>query len=85
LVGIFSVLMWFDSLLVSTKANAMVASVIFGAGGTIISIASLSITTDLIGDNTNSGAFVFGAMSFTDKLSNGLVVAALQQFSPCEM
>jgi len=28
------------------------------------------------------GAFVFGAMSFTDKLSSGVAIAAIQQFSP---
>ena len=48
-------------------------------------ITSLSITSDLIRDNNNSGAFVYGAMSFTDKLSNGILIALLQQFSPCQM
>ena len=38
---------------------------------------------ELIGQNIESGAFVFGAMSFIDKLSNGLAVASFQQFSPC--
>jgi len=28
------------------------------------------------------GAFVFGAMSFTDKLSSGVAIALIQQFSP---
>ena len=30
-----------------------------------------------------SGAFVFGAMSFTDKLSNGVTVLMIQKFHPC--
>lgn len=41
-------------------------------------VTSLGTTSDLIGDNTESGAFVYGAMSFTDKLSNGLFVMAIQ-------
>ncbi len=40
-------------------------------------------SADLIGQNTRSGAFVFGCMSFVDKLSNGIAVAILQQLSPC--
>lgn len=41
-------------------------------------VTSLGVTADLIGPNTESGAFVYGAMSFTDKLSNGVVVMAIQ-------
>jgi hypothetical protein len=77
--------MWFKTLLFNYKVNAVVASVLLGCGGSTILITSLSMTTDLIGHNTNSGAFVYGAMSFTDKLSNGIVVALFQQFSPCGM
>ena len=32
----------------------------------------------------NSGAFVYGSMSFTDKLSNGIAVALIQYFHPCK-
>lgn len=31
-----------------------------------------------------SGAFVYGAMSFTDKLSNGIAVVLIQHFHPCK-
>lgn len=54
-----------------------------GAGGSIMLITSLSITADLIGPNVESGAFVYGAMSFTDKLSNGVAVMLIQYFNPC--
>ena len=30
-----------------------------------------------------TGAFVYGAMSFTDKLSNGVAVQLIQIFHPC--
>ncbi|KAI0214324.1 Major facilitator superfamily domain-containing protein 12 [Lamellibrachia satsuma] len=31
----------------------------------------------------SSGAFVYGALSFTDKLSNGIAVLVIQQLHPC--
>jgi len=43
-------------------------------------VTSLGITADLIGLNTESGAFVYGAMSFIDKLSNGVAVTLIQTF-----
>lgn len=53
-------------------------AILMGASGSIILITCLGITADLIGDNAQSGAFVFGAMSFADKLSNGIVVVIVQ-------
>jgi hypothetical protein len=49
-----------------------------GACGSIILVTSLGITADLIGDKTDSGAFVYGIMSFTDKLANGIAVVIIQ-------
>ena len=56
---------------------------LLGAGGSVMLVTSLSITADLIGPNVESGAFVYGAMSFTDKLSNGLAVMLIQNLNPC--
>ena len=42
-----------------------------GSGGAGMLITSLSITAQLIGKNTESSAFVYGAISFVDKLSSG--------------
>lgn len=53
-------------------------AILMGASGSIILVTCLGITADLIGDNVQSGAFVFGAMSFADKLSNGVVVVIVQ-------
>ncbi|XP_076336059.1 major facilitator superfamily domain-containing protein 12-like isoform X1 [Tachypleus tridentatus] len=58
-------------------------AVLIGIGGSTMLVTSLSITSDLIGKNTSSGAFVFGAMSFLDKLSNGLAVLIIQDVHPC--
>ncbi|KAI1283167.1 Major facilitator superfamily domain-containing protein 12 [Halotydeus destructor] len=51
---------------------------LLGVSGSIMLITSLGITSDLIGHNTTSGAFVFGAMSFLDKVSNGVAVMSIQ-------
>lgn len=53
-------------------------SVVIGMSSTTILITSLAITNDLIGSNTDSGAFVFGAMSFVDKISNGVSVMVIE-------
>ncbi|KAF5305314.1 hypothetical protein FQR65_LT07739 [Abscondita terminalis] len=55
-----------------------IVAVLFGAGGSIILVTSLGITADLIGDKTGSGAFIYGIMSFTDKLANGVAVIIIQ-------
>lgn len=57
---------------------------LIGIGGALILITSLSFVADLIGDFTASGAFVFGAMSFTDKLANGVAVEIIQAVHPCK-
>ncbi|KAI1891607.1 hypothetical protein AGOR_G00145530 [Albula goreensis] len=60
-----------------------VAAILLGAGSATILVMSLSMTADLIGDQTQSGAFVYGAMSFTDKVANGLGVIIIQGLHPC--
>jgi len=55
-----------------------------GAGGSTMLITSLAVTADLIGSHVESGAFVYGAMSFTDKLSNGFTVFLVQYLHPCQ-
>ncbi|XP_022096604.1 major facilitator superfamily domain-containing protein 12-like isoform X2 [Acanthaster planci] len=59
------------------------AACLLGAGGSTLLVTSLALTSDLISHNTESGAFVYGAMSFTDKLSNGIAVIVIQYFHPC--
>ncbi|GAA6092369.1 major facilitator superfamily domain-containing protein 12 [Tachysurus ichikawai] len=60
------------------------AAALLGAGSAVILVMSLSMTANLIGDQTQSGAFVYGAMSFTDKVGNGLVVMIIQSLYPCQ-
>jgi Na+/melibiose symporter-like transporter len=60
------------------------ACILLGIGTSTTNICSFSLTSDLIGLNTECGAFVYGIMSFTDKLANGIVIAVIQQFNPCK-
>ena len=60
-----------------------IAAALFGAAGSAVLITSLSLTAELISNNTESAAFVYGAMSFTDKVSNGLAVMVIQHYIPC--
>ena len=56
-----------------------------GFGSSTMLVTSLSVTADLIGDNRESGAFVYGAMSLSDKVSNGVAVILVQMFIPTNM
>lgn len=47
-----------------------------------LTFLSLSLTADLIGPNCESGAFVYGSMSLTDKVSNGIAAMLIQLFIP---
>ncbi|XP_022663384.1 major facilitator superfamily domain-containing protein 12-like isoform X2 [Varroa jacobsoni] len=60
-----------------------IVSVVIGIASTILLITSLAITNELIGCSTASGAFVFGAMSFLDKLSNGVAVIFIESLHTC--
>ncbi|KAM5230434.1 major facilitator superfamily domain-containing protein 12 isoform 2-T2 [Hipposideros larvatus] len=68
-----------DELGVAVYAAAM----LLGMGCATILVTSLAMTADLIGPHTHSGAFVYGAMSFSDKVANGLAVMVIQSLHPC--
>ncbi|XP_066252161.1 uncharacterized protein [Euwallacea similis] len=55
-----------------------IVSTILGTASTIVLVSSLDITTYLIGSKTSRGAFIYGIMSFADKLSNGVAVEVIQ-------
>nr|XP_040027322.1 major facilitator superfamily domain-containing protein 12-like [Gasterosteus aculeatus aculeatus] len=59
------------------------AAALLGAGSATILVISLAMTAELIGAQTQSGAFVYGAMSFTDKGANGCAVMIIQALHPC--
>ena len=45
-------------------------------------ITSLSIVADLIANNLDSSAFVYGFMSLVDKFSNGITIMIIQKLTP---
>ncbi|RLN74059.1 hypothetical protein BBJ28_00000370 [Nothophytophthora sp. Chile5] len=53
-------------------------SILLGMGNSIIMVTSVCLEGDLVGNNIESGAFVYGAMSFTDKISNGIAILFIQ-------
>ncbi|XP_055342560.1 major facilitator superfamily domain-containing protein 12-like [Paramacrobiotus metropolitanus] len=72
---------WIQFFNVDGKTVYGIAALL-GTSGTVLMVASLAVTSDLIAGSTSTGAFVFGLMSFADKLSNGLAVMAIQLLHP---
>ncbi|ELV09282.1 hypothetical protein TREES_T100006040 [Tupaia chinensis] len=56
------------------------AAALLGAGCATILVTSLALRG---GAPAHSGAFVYGAMSFSDKVANGLAVMFIQSLHPC--
>ncbi|KAL5258617.1 hypothetical protein ACHWQZ_G009182 [Mnemiopsis leidyi] len=73
---------WFQFQSKSNACPTYGATALIGAGSSIMLIMSLSMTADLIGVHTSTGAFVYGSMSLLDKISNGIVIALIQHFHP---
>ncbi|KAK8747739.1 hypothetical protein OTU49_016567 [Cherax quadricarinatus] len=64
--------------------GVFLVAALLGIGGSTLLITSLSITADLIGENVEGGAFVYGFMSLVDKISNGIIIMAIQNSDPDE-
>ena len=56
-----------------TGTEIYIVAALIGSGGAAMLITSLSITADLIGQDKECSAFIYGAMSLLDKVSNGLL------------
>ena len=67
----FSGCEWHDNVMSYIDIEIYFVAALIGSGGAAMLITSLSITADLIGRNKESSAFVYGAMSLADKISNG--------------
>ena len=55
---------------------------LLGTGTGIVGVSALSLICDLVGDCCESGAFVYGSMSFSDKVSNGAVIMLAEALTP---
>lgn len=66
-------------LLRAESAHCVYAvAVLLGFANATLMVSSVSLEADLVGDHVASGAFIYGAMSLTDKLSNGAAVMVIQ-------
>ncbi|CAF3716973.1 unnamed protein product [Rotaria sp. Silwood1] len=50
-----------------------------------IALISASILFGISTSTTKCGAFVYGVMTFVDKIANGIIIALVQQFNPCKL
>uniref|UniRef100_A0A1I7YPA0 MFS domain-containing protein n=1 Tax=Steinernema glaseri TaxID=37863 RepID=A0A1I7YPA0_9BILA len=57
-------------------------SAVLGICRTAFLVSSLGMTANMINRSTESGAFVYGGMSFLDKLSNGVTYQIIELLNP---
>lgn len=76
--------LWFGEGSYYREWGIFVVGALLGIGGSTLLITSLSITADLIGENVEGGAFVYGFMSLVDKFSNGIIIMIIQESNPEE-
>ena len=73
----------FYKFLIGDMISIFTIFALFGGGTNMVVCAALGLTAELIGDNHSSGAFVYGLMSFGDKVINGLTVVVLEKLNSC--
>lgn len=63
---------------------AYCAAILVGCGGSVMYVTSTTLAGELIGENKDSGAFVFASMSVFAKLVCGGTIFLTQEFFPSE-
>ncbi|KAK3882696.1 hypothetical protein Pcinc_012943 [Petrolisthes cinctipes] len=58
-----------------------ITAVLWGVSGSLMVVLSLALASSLISHNVDSSAFVYGSLSFTDKIVNGVVVLIIQELT----
>ena len=66
----------------SSYSAVYLIAFLLGSGTGIVGVSALSLICDLVGDCCESGAFVYGAMSFSDKISNGIAIMIAEAMTP---
>ena len=66
----------------SSSSAVYLIAFLLGSGTGIVGVSALSLICDLVGDCCESGAFVYGAMSFSDKISNGIAIMIAEAMTP---
>ncbi|CAG0892768.1 unnamed protein product [Darwinula stevensoni] len=57
-------------------------AVLYGYSTTAVVVTALNLTADLIGKQEHTGGFVYGFMSFTDKLASGIAIWIIEYCVP---
>ncbi|CAL9210449.1 unnamed protein product [Musa hybrid cultivar] len=57
-----------------------ILSIIVGAANALMTVTGISMESTLVGEDLNGCAFVYGSLSFLDKLSCGLALYALESY-----
>lgn len=55
-----------------------VIAIVLGAGSAITMVVSLTLTADLVGNNTQYGGFIYSTVTFADKLITGVVIVVVE-------
>ena len=85
LVGCLTVLLSCWGVWVVASSNWLwvyAVAFVLGSGTGIVGVSALSLICELVGDCCESGAFVYGAMSFSDKIANGVAIMATEALTP---
>jgi Na+/melibiose symporter-like transporter len=75
---------WFGCNMSTAKYEIYPVAILMGAGGSAMLITSLAIVASLIGSNLEGSGFVYGAMSFVDKVSCGIALMLLIDNMPLD-
>ncbi|ONM24696.1 Major facilitator superfamily protein [Zea mays] len=68
-------------LLPSRMHNLMYAiSIVIGAANALMTVTSISMEGVLVGEDLNGCAFVYGSLSFVDKVSCGIALYVLESY-----
>ncbi|KAG8391343.1 hypothetical protein BUALT_Bualt01G0178000 [Buddleja alternifolia] len=64
----------------SMKAFIYILSIVIGVANALIMVSGVSMQSFLVGDDLNGCAFVYGSLSFLDKIICGLALYALESY-----
>ena len=84
IAGCFWIQFGCDAMDPNVKYYIYCVAVLIGIGGSTMLVTSLALTAEFIGVDTSSSAFIYGLMSLTDKVANGLAVVLIQHNIPSQ-
>lgn len=84
LVGCCSILIACCTIYFDIKFSYItyITAVCIGISSGVIGVSALGIICELVDTNVQSSAFIYGCMSFVDKLANGAAIYATERLTP---